>query len=162
MALYQIEYDIKQIHSLYLSDSGIKGMGDFENIGQYVSVEEGFKHLKDSSKGRLILKKMNIGKFIFDEKRTKEFRQSLPEGMTGIVLKRKFPKVENEAYYVKNIYSVWLNCIKEEIGGEITTRRQNSTKISDRRLPVFSVQRQKRSSLRHVPLRVPIRRSRDT
>jgi len=119
LALYQIEYDIKQIHSLYLSDSGIKGMGDFENIGQYVSVEEGFKHLKDSSKGRLILKKMNIGKFIFDEKRTKEFRQSLPEGMTGIVLKRKFPKVENEAYYVKNIYSVWLNCIKEEIGGEI-------------------------------------------
>ena len=57
LALYQIEYDVKQIHSLYLSDSGTKGMGDFENIGKFVSVEEGFKHLKDSSKGRLILKK---------------------------------------------------------------------------------------------------------
>ena len=122
LALYQIEYDIKQIHSLYLGDGGIKGMGDFQNLGQYVSIEEGFKHLKDSSKGRLILKKLNIGKFKFDESKTKKWRKSLPENMTGIVLKRKFPKVENEAYYAEYIYSVWLNCIKEEIGGEINTK----------------------------------------
>ena len=113
LALYQIEYDVKQINSLYLADSG-SGMGDFENIGKFVSVEEGFKHLKDSSKGRLILKKMNIGKFKFDESNTKKFRDSLPTGMTGIVLKRKFPKVDNETYYSEYIYSVWLNCVKEE------------------------------------------------
>ena len=89
-------------------------MGDFENIGKFVSVEEGFKHLKDSSKGRLILKKMNIGKFEFDASNTKKFRESLPEGMTGIVLKRKFSKEENETYYSEYIYSVWLNCVKEE------------------------------------------------
>ena len=114
LALYQIEYDVKQIHSLYLRDSSIKGMGDFENIGTFVSVEEGLKHLKDSSKGRLILKKMNIGKFKFDESNTKQFRGSLPKGMTGIVLKRKFPKYSNEPYYSEYIYSVWLNCIKAD------------------------------------------------
>ena len=113
LALYQIEYDVKQINALYIADGG-KGMGDFQNIGKFVSVEEGYKHLKDSSKGRVILKRMNIGKYIFDKDKTKNFRVSLPEGITGIVLKRKFPRVVNETYYSDYIYSIWLECIKEE------------------------------------------------
>ena len=122
LALYQLEYDIKQIHSLYLYDGDITGMGDFENLGQFISIAEGIKRLKDSSKGRFILKKMNIGKYIFDERKTIDLRQSLPQNITGIVLKRKFPKDENEAYDAKYIYSVWLNCIKEEIKGEINVK----------------------------------------
>ena len=62
---------------------------------------------------------MNIGKYIFDESKTKEFRKSLPEEMTGSVLKRKFKKVENETYYSEYIYSLWLNCIEEEAQGDI-------------------------------------------
>ena len=115
LALYQIEYDVKQIHSLYLCDGGISGMGDFQNLGQYVSVEEGIKHLKDSSKGRLILKQMNIGKFIFDEERTKNLREKMPTNVTGIVLKRKFPKENDEKYYFQYIYSIWVYCKKEEL-----------------------------------------------
>ena len=114
LALYQIEYDVKQIHSLYLHDSGIKGMGDFQNIGKFVSVEEGYKHIKDSSKVRVILKRLNIGKYEFDQSNSKTFRASLPEGMSGIVLKRKFPKVDNETYYSDYIYSIWLTCIKAD------------------------------------------------
>ena len=53
LALYCIEYDVKQTHMLLLTGSS----GDYENLGKFVSVEEGFKHLKDSSKGRLVLKK---------------------------------------------------------------------------------------------------------
>ena len=90
-------------------------MGDFQNLGQYVSVEEGIKHLKDSSKGRLILKQMNIGKFIFDEERTKNLREKMPANVTGIVLKRKFPKENDEKYYFQYIYSIWVYCKKEEL-----------------------------------------------
>ena len=57
---------------------------------------------------------MNIGKYKFDESNTKKFRGSLPKGMTGIVLKRKFPKVDKEPYYSEYIYSVWLNCVKDK------------------------------------------------
>ena len=115
LALYQIEYDIKQINFLYLIDKNIKSMGDFDNVGEYISIEEGFKHLKNSSKGRIILKKLNIGKFKFDQKKTEEFRNSLPINLTGIVLKRNFPKEENEKYYSEYIYSIWIYCLNEEI-----------------------------------------------
>ena len=118
MALYQIEYDIKQIHMLILSDGG-SGSGDFSNLGKFVSVEEGAKHIKSSSKARIILKKMNLGKYAFDSDKTKQFRQSLPQNMTGIVLKRKFPKVENETYYSEYMYSIWLICNKEEVKDEV-------------------------------------------
>ena len=117
MALYQIEYDIKQIHMLILADGG-NGSGDYSNLGKYVSIEDGFTHLKSSSKARLVLKKMNLGKYTFDEVKTASFRKSLPDGLTGIVLKRKFPEVEGEAYYYKYLYSVWVYCQKEEVSGE--------------------------------------------
>ena len=112
MALYQIEYDVKQIHQLTLT-------GDFSNVGKYVSIEEGAKHIKSSSKARVLLKKMNLGKYVFVSDKTASFRKSLPEGLTGIVLKRKFPKVTGEAYYYKYLYSVWVNCLKEEVAGEV-------------------------------------------
>ena len=118
LALFCIEYDVKQVHLLNLADNG-KGMGDYENLGKYVSIEEGFTHLKSSSKGRLILKKIHLGKFIFDQAKSQAFMNSLPEGATGIVLKRKFPKEENEEYYSEYIYSAWIYCEKEEIEGEI-------------------------------------------
>ena len=117
MALYQIEYDVKQINQLILTDSG-SGIGDFSNVGKYVSVEEGAKHIKSSSRARVILKKMNLGKYVFDSDKTQKLRSSLPDSMTGIVLKRKFPKEEGEIYYSEYMYSIWLKCIKEEAGGE--------------------------------------------
>jgi hypothetical protein len=121
LALFCIEYDVKQLHMLILADSG-NGSGDYGNLGKYVSIEEGVKHLKSSSKGRLVLKKMNLGKYVFDEANTEKFRKSLPKGLAGIVLKRKFPKVEGEAYYYKYMYSVWVYCEKNEIEEEVITK----------------------------------------
>ena len=109
MALYQIEYDVKQIHQLALIDGG-SGSGDFSNVGKYVSIEEGAKHIKSSSKARLILKKMNLGKYTFNSDKTQKLRKNLPTNVTGIVLQRKGKKVENEPYYSKYIYSIWLYC----------------------------------------------------
>ena len=120
LALMCLEYDIRQLHILNLQDD--EGMGDYEHVGKYVSNEEGYTHLKSSSKGRRILKKMNLGKYVFDEKRSTKFRESLPANLTGIVLKRKFPKEENETYYYQYMYSVWIKCIKEEVEGEIKTK----------------------------------------
>ena len=61
LALFCIEYDVKQVHLLNLNDNG-KGMGDYENLGKYVSIEKGLTHLKSSPKGRLVLKKNTLGK----------------------------------------------------------------------------------------------------
>ena len=72
--------------------------------------------------GRATLKKLNVGKYVFDEEESKKFRDSLPANLTGIVLKRKFPKVENETYYYQYMYSVWIRCVKEEVPGEISTK----------------------------------------
>ena len=121
LALLCIEYDVRQLHMLILVDGG-GGSGDYENVGKYVSIEDGFKHLKSSSKGRLVLKKMNLGKYVFDEEKTEKFRKSLSEGLTGIALKRKFPKVEGESYYADYMYSVWVYCEKEEIEKEVKTK----------------------------------------
>ena len=120
VALMCVEFDIKQLHILNIQDND--GMGDYAYVGKYVSNEEGYTHLKNSSKGRRTLKKMNLGKYIFDEERTKKLRESLQANLTGIVLKRKFPKEENEAYYYQYMYSVWIKCIKNEVEGEIKTK----------------------------------------
>ena len=117
LAMYAIEYDVKQIHILNMVDDD--GYGDFYNVGAYVSIEEAVKKMKPSTKGRLTLKKINIGKFIFDEQKTKNLRESLPINITGIVLKRKFPKDENETHYARYIYSIWRYCDDEEVSGEI-------------------------------------------
>ena len=118
LALYCIQYDVKQTHMLILSDGG-NGVGDFSNLGKFTSIEEGFTHLKSSSKGRLVLQKIHYGKFIYDEPETKKLLESLPSNTTGIVLKRKFQKEEGEEYYSEYIYSAWIYCEKEEVGGEI-------------------------------------------
>ena len=115
MALYQIEYDVKQTHMLVLTGS----TGDFNSLRSFSTVENAFLLLKSSSKGRLILQKIHFGKFEFDETKTQDFRDSLPKEATGIVLKRKFPKDEKEEYYSKYIYSAWINCEKGEVDGEI-------------------------------------------
>ena len=118
LALYSIQYDVKQTHILNLVDDE-KGMGDYTFPGTFESVEKGFTFLKSSSKGRLTLQMIHFGKFIYDEGKTKDFLNSLPEGATGIVLKRKFPREEEEKYYSKYIYSAWIYCEKEEIEGEV-------------------------------------------
>ena len=119
--LLMIEYDIKQIHELILSDGG-GGSGDYEKVQKFVSLEESYKYLKSSSKGRATLKKLNLGKYTFDKEKTTEFRESLPENVNGIVLKRKFPKEENEEYYYDYFYSVWIICVKNEVEGQISTK----------------------------------------
>ena len=118
LALYSIKYDVKQTHMLNLADDGT-GMGDFTNIKETKSIEEGFSRLKSSSKGRLVLQKIRIGKFMYDSEKTQEFLKTLPQTATGMVLKRKFPKEEGEEYYSEIIYSAWINCEKEEVGGEV-------------------------------------------
>ena len=118
LALFCIEYDVKQVHLLNLADDGT-GMGDYENLGKFSSIEEGFKKLKSSSKGRLILQKIHLGKFEYAEQETKTFINSLPEEGRGIVLKRKFPKENDEEYYSQYIYSAWIYCEKEEVEGNI-------------------------------------------
>ena len=118
LALFSIEYDVKQTHMLVLSDDG-KGVGDFSNLGQFKSIEEGFTHLKSSSRGRLVLQMIHFGKFEYDKEKTKEFLVNLPEGTTGIVLKRKLPKEDEEEFYSEYIYSAWIFCEKEEVSGEI-------------------------------------------
>ena len=120
LALYSVQYDVKQTHQLVLSDGG-NGVGDYSNLGKYVSIEEGFTHLKSSSKGRLVLQKIHFGKFIYDEGQTKKLLDTLPEGATGMVLKRKdkFPKGSEEEYYSDYIYSAWIYCEKEEIKEEV-------------------------------------------
>ena len=115
--MYAIEYDVKQIHLLNLVDD--EGYGDFYSVGTFVSLEEAFKKIKPSTKGRITLKSINIGKFIFDKEKSKKLRESLPTNVTGIVLKRKFPKEENETYYADYIYSFWRYCDNEEVSGEI-------------------------------------------
>ena len=117
LALYAIEYDVKQVHLLNLVDN--EDYGDFTDVGTFTNYDDAFKKLKSSSKGRLLLKKINLGKFIFDETKTKQLRNNLQNNITGIVLKRKFPKVENETHYAKFIYSFWRYCEKEEMEEEL-------------------------------------------
>ena len=45
--------------------------------------------------------------------------KTLPQSAKGMVLKRKFPKEEGEEYYSGYIYSAWIYCEKEEVGGEV-------------------------------------------
>ena len=115
--MYAIEYDVKQIHILNMVDND--GYGDYYSVGAFTSFEDAFKKIKDSTRGRLTLKLINIGKFVFDEKKTTKFRESLPTNVTGIVLKRKFPKEENETHYAEYIYSIWRYCENEEVTGDI-------------------------------------------
>ena len=117
LAMYAIEYDVKQIHLLNMVDD--EGFGDYKSVGAFTSFEDAFKKIKDSTRGRLTLKLINIGKFVFDEKKTTKFRESLPTNVTGIVLKRKFPKEENETHYAEYIYSIWRYCDNEEAIGDI-------------------------------------------
>ena len=113
LALYCIEYDVKQHHMLVLTGD----TGDYDSLGKYSSIEEGFKKLKSSSKGRFALQKIKLGKFEFDESETIKFRNNLPAGLTGIALRRKFEKEEGEDYY-GYMYSVWVYCEKEEVAEE--------------------------------------------
>ena len=117
LALYSIEYDIKQIHFPNIADNN-GGKGDFDKLGKYISIDEGLKTLKSSSKGRIVLKRINLGKYIFDKEKTIKFRKSLSNSMTGIVLKRNLPKENDEKYNYDTIYSVWLFCENEEISEE--------------------------------------------
>ena len=157
LALFCIQYDVKQTHMLILADDG-KGSGDFSNLGQFKSIEEGFTHLKSSSRGRLVLQKIHLGKFVYEETKTKEFLETLPSGATGIVLKRKFSKEEGEEYYSDYIYSAWIYCEKEEVEEEIEYNldlafdpllldwkgnQQNITKNSEIKLsstPIFMIE----------------------
>ena len=89
----------------YLADNN-GGMGDFDYLGKFSSVEEGSKKLKNSSKGRNILKRIELGKYAIDSEKTEQFRKSLPESVTGIALKNTL----DDSY----IYSAWLYCENDE------------------------------------------------
>ena len=119
LAFYSLKYDIRQIHMPYLADNN-GGMGDFDKLGKFISVEEGSKNLKNSSKALNILKKINLGKFVYDKERTERLIQNLPKLTTGIALKRKFPKEKNDKYSNKILYSVWVYSEDEELTKNLT------------------------------------------
>ena len=70
---------------LILADDG-KGSGDFSNLGQFKSIEEGFTHLKSSSRGRLVLQKIHFGKLLYYETKNNEYLVTLYSGTTDIFL----------------------------------------------------------------------------
>ena len=145
LGMYAIEYDVRQIHILNLIDDN--GYGDYTSLGTYESMEKGIQKMKSSSKGRLTLKKINLGKYVFSKKKTKELRESLsklPNNITGIVLKRHFPKVENETHYAEYIYSLWLYCEKEEISNTV---EYELNKLSLKTEPLYINWEQKENKL---------------
>ena len=122
LSLLSLEYNIKQIHS-YTLRSPDDNKGDYSIIN-IENITDNINHLKNSSKGRIILNKINIGKFKFDKKKTNQFRKKLPknlsQNLSGIVLKRHFPRENNEKYYFKYIYSAWIYCDNNEISGSVS------------------------------------------
>ena len=118
LALLSLEYDLKQVHLNKLSEK----MGDYYLIHYHFFINNtstSFKYLKRSSKGRRVLNDINLGKFSFDKNKSIELREKLIRNISGIVLKRKFNKTDNEKYFCEYIYSVWLYCDKEETEGTI-------------------------------------------
>ena len=49
----------------------------------------------------------------FDKERTDKFRKSLPNNVTGIVLKKKFESDEGE-FMCDYLYAVWVECLENE------------------------------------------------
>ena len=62
-----MKYDLKQIHMYRLVDDG-DGTGDYKAQDLDLGNITTFNKVKTSSLGRIILNKINLGKFIFDEK----------------------------------------------------------------------------------------------
>ena len=60
VAFYSLEFNIKQIHIPYIADNN-GGFGDYDKLGKFISLEEGSKYLKNSSKLK-ILKKIKFWK----------------------------------------------------------------------------------------------------
>ena len=87
LSLRSLEYDIKQNHNIKLVDQDKMG-----GYGDYEKSQNSYEQLKSSSKARRILRKINLEKFVYNQSKTEILRQNLPEGMFGIVLKRKYPK----------------------------------------------------------------------
>ena len=114
LALLSLEYDLKQVHMNKLTGD----MGDYQEI-IIGNKSEYNNYLKSSSKGRRVLNDINLGKFSFDKNKSIELREKLIRNISGIVLKRKFNKTDNEKYFCEYIYSVWLYCDKEETEGTI-------------------------------------------
>ena len=110
LSLRSLEYDIKQNHNIKLVDQDKMG-----GYGDYEKSQNSYEQLKSSSKARRILRKINLEKFVYEQRKTEILRQNLPEGMFGIVLKRQFPKEIQDEYDYDYIYSLWLLSEKEEI-----------------------------------------------
>ena len=50
---------------------------------------------------------MNLGKYVFDSEKTKKLRDSLPTNVTGIVLSRRFDKVERMNHIIQIIFILY-------------------------------------------------------
>jgi hypothetical protein len=120
LSLLSLEYDIKQNHNILLTYDDDCSYADYENFQINIfNFEKTFEHLKSSSKVRKILRKINLEKYIFDQKKTQILRKNLSKEKFGIVLKRKFPKETEDKYDYDYIYSIWLFCENEEISNSI-------------------------------------------
>ena len=115
LPFYSMENNIRQIHFESVVDKNLHNifskMGDYENVAS--ETLETAK-MKNSTKTRLTLNKLNIEKLRFDKEKTEEFRKKLPNDVYGIVLSAYFVK-ENEDHFYNYVYAVWLKCTNGEI-----------------------------------------------
>jgi len=118
MALYGMEYNIKQTHWFVIADGSGSDvwntMGDFKPIGDK-TVETA--EMKESSKGRVTLHNLGISHMLFHHSLTKKFRQTLNEtnpNLQGAVLynlnRTSWPFFPNENFTMPHdrLYAVWI------------------------------------------------------
>jgi len=132
--LYAREYGIKQSHWLCIADYGKNGgSGDFGYISdKTVDTAE----LKDSSKGRLVWKKYQLGKMTFHHAKTESLRNDLKSqraNVTAIALAKSgrtsWPFSPNEEVGEPQnvVYAFWRVCDEDS---EITEATEITVKMN--------------------------------
>ena len=109
-----MENDIRQVHFESVVDKNLHNifskMGDYDNVPSQI-LENAI--MKNSTKARLSLGKINIEKMRFEKKKTEELRKKIPDDVYGIVLSAYFVR-ENEEEFYNYVYALWLKCVDGE------------------------------------------------
>ena len=114
LPFYCMENDIRQVHFESVVDKNLHNifskMGDYDNVPSQI-LENAI--MKNSTKARLSLGKINIEKMRFEKKKTEELRKKIPDDVYGIVLSAYFVR-ENEEEFYNYVYALWLKCVDGE------------------------------------------------
>ena len=115
LPFYCMENDIRQVHFESVVDKNLHNifskMGDYDNVPSQTLDNA---NMKNSTKARLTLGKINIEKMRFEKKKTEELRKKIPNYVYGIVLSAYFVR-ENEEEFYNYVYALWLKCEDGEI-----------------------------------------------